>query len=115
MFCFEMHGSFEGPFETKEEAIEAAFEYHEDYEPEAVNIGVVVPIDFEEVASKIIGKIDFSEMMRDEIEELIGDEFDPDNFNLAAFEDKIQPHLTDLLREAYGRFWQVGETETVTR
>ena len=103
MFCYSTNGThFNGKFETREDAlIDARFEDGLDCK---VHTGKIVPLNFQELASKAISRIDIAEMMRDVVEEEIGDDMDltPHSDSVKKFEDAMMEKLASLMEETWG-------------
>ena len=103
MFCYSTDGThFNGKFETREDAfIEAR---SQDGINCRIHIGEVSPLDFQELAGKAISRIDVAEMMRDIIEEEIGEDMncEPEAEPVRKFEDAIMEKLAALMEETWG-------------
>lgn len=103
MFCYSTNGThFNGKFETREDALaDARFENGLDC---AVHVGEVTPLDFKELASKAISRIDIAEMMRDIIDEEIGEDMncEPATESVRKFEDAVMERLSALMEETWG-------------
>ena len=103
MFCYSTNGThFNGKFETREEAlIEARSQDSVDCR---IHVGEVTPLDFQGLASKAISRIDVAEMMRDIIEEEIGEDMncEPATESVRKFEDAVMEKLAALMEETWG-------------
>ena len=103
MFCYstdETH--FNGKFETREDALIEA--RSQDSMNCRIHIGEVSPLDFKELASKAISRIDVTEMMRDIIEEEIGEDMncEPAADSVRKLEDATMEMLAALMEETWG-------------
>ena len=110
-WCFSTNGeTFDGRFDSREEAIEEARESGEDF----ADIGRAKPIDFAEIA-RLLAKDTLEDAIICQIGDLVGDcaEGAAQSRDFVSLANQVAPILEAWLTKHYSRFYEVVQTESV--